>query len=48
MSYKKIKNDLLKLDTISCNKNCQSNKILKEEDIQCRPPNFKNLMFSKN
>ena len=48
MSYKKIKKDLLKLDTMSCTKNYDRNKIIKEENIQCRPPKFKNLMFSKN
>ena len=47
MSYIKIKNDLLNLDIMSCTKNCQINNIIKEENIQCRLPNFKNLMFSK-
>ena len=32
---------------MSCTKNCKRNKIIREENIECRSLNFKNLMFSK-
>ena len=45
MIYKKIKNELLKLDTMSCTKNCLRYKIIKEENIEYRPQNFSMLNF---